>query len=1415
MKRGLLIGGLLLAALALCLAGFVSWCLGTSAGARWLIDTAGSLSGTEIRTASIQGSLLDGLALKEVQVSWQGGAIEAGDVKLDIQHIRPLSRSLAVEELTIHRLVLYVEEGSGEPAAGEAADQHPGSVLAAVPDGPTITIDRLTVTDFLYRGSAEAEDRVVIADLIAGQYRLKGRRLEARGFAYHSPYVELDGDFDWELARPHLVMDAMVRLPATCVDPDLFATIKVPVAFPGHLELDGDWDGYSGPIRVGAPGQNQGGVWLAAQATGSWRGIHLSDLKGGYLDGAVNGDLDLAWIDSYRMHGTASAEGLNPAGLIEDMAGNASFDTSGELFVPYDDQPLQASLAVQLREGHLRGYPLHGRVAGQWTGMRLDRVDIDLSGDGAHLVGKGTPAERVEIDLDVADLGAFHQEAAGRAVAKGWVSWGAGGLAGEIDGRAESLAWRDTKVGRIEFHARHPVGEEAVSLSWAGEQLQHGSFSLQKAAGQLSGTLASHRLEVAADGAVGHFSILAAGSYQPDQWNGHLEKLTGEATPWGDWTMAKPTLVAWDRGVIRIDKLLLTAGIESRLEFDVRDWGSAERAEISLSWAGIALEWLQPYQEFVKLSGRSKGELHYSARSGQPFAITGKVAASGHAEDDLFSLDYRDLQVDFNWADKGLELAGTLTSSSGEQVRGRATSAEPLAWSWPIPDFEADLEWQQLDLSRLARVLKHGHVFDFTELSGESDGHLRYESSGGRPRTLIGQVTARGMARDEHFELAYETLTLDLSWNDQGLDLNGRIASAGGEVAEARVSATGPLRWQWPIANLTADLSWQQVDLVRFNQFLGDISLEGKSEGTIQLAYAAERLQHAEAHLAAQGRMMQGEQELGPRSLAADLNWEGANFLCTMDIAGARGGHATVRLTAPQPPGLSWPASGQITMEIKDLDLTAFGPLLPQDVQTVGLFAGQAQGSWQEGGHLELSGSMELQESHIGWSSEEGQIRLPLQDAVAEWNWRGQQLTGSFAMNLAGHGDLRGSWQLPLPARIPAAFEPQGQLQARLVGRMQAIGLLSSIGPWLVQDVKGDTRVDLSLQGTWADPDLRGEIMLRGGSAYLPAAGLQLENINILTELAEDRLAIEQLEIHSGPGILNGHGEINFDRFSPTRYQLELTGRNLQVVNFPELQVLCNPDLEISGTPERLAIQGSMLIPTMKIRESKSATAIRSSKDVVLETRKRERRELTFSTDILVAVELGDDITFKAEGVDTRLKGGAMVSMGHTGELLAHGEIQLASGTYRAHGVNLQIKQGILTYKGRVLTNPELRIFAAREVGTVLAGVQITGDAEAPVVSLWSRPAMPERDILGYMLMGRAIRTEDQETDMLVMGAGSLLGGGGSTLADLGITEIDIQGLFNGTGGVRLRRPITDRWEVESTLGQESGVDLYYIFEFD
>jgi hypothetical protein len=92
---------------------------------------------------------------------------------------------------------------------------------------------------------------------------------------------------------------------------------------------------------------------------------------------------------------------------------------------------------------------------------------------------------------------------------------------------------------------------------------------------------------------------------------------------------------------------------------------------------------------------------------------------------------------------------------------------------------------------------------------------------------------------------------------------------------------------------------------------------------------------------------------------------------------------------------------------------------------------------------------------------------------------------------------------------------------------------------------------------------------------------------------------------------------------------------------------------------------------------------------------------------------------------------------------------------------------------------------------------------------------MPERDVISYIFMGRPMRVDQEGEDALMIGASSLIPGYGNAFSDLGITEIDVQGMFEGDGGVRMRKRLTERWEIRSTFGAESGVDLYYIFKFD
>lgn len=297
---------------------------------------------------------------------------------------------------------------------------------------------------------------------------------------------------------------------------------------------------------------------------------------------------------------------------------------------------------------------------------------------------------------------------------------------------------------------------------------------------------------------------------------------------------------------------------------------------------------------------------------------------------------------------------------------------------------------------------------------------------------------------------------------------------------------------------------------------------------------------------------------------------------------------------------------------------------------------------------------------------------------------------------------------------------------------------------------------------------------------------------------------------------MNGTGLVEFDRWQLEGYRLAVHGELLHLYDFPELQLFCSPDLKLSGDLTNTRLRGNILIQEMNLIDHSTKEELRPSKDVMISGEDQAGREkMTFDADIQVVVDLGEKVNVITSGVETRLEGGVTITKDEAQHLAGYGEIRLVEGVYKAYGTNLSIKQGLMTYNGGPLENPALRVFAAKDIGRVQAGVHITGTAQNPVVTLASNPAMPERDILGYIFMGRPISKDEEGGDALAIGVGALLPNYGDTFADYGVVELDLDGLMNDEGGVRFRKRLSESWEISSTLGTESGVDLYYILDFD
>lgn len=1305
MRRWILVISVLSLFSGVALTVFAGWLLNTTAGAVWLLDTVSSAAGAEVTSGRVEGRLADELMVDNLVFSLSDTRIEIHKIKLDWDPSSIFGTSLKIHLLEVDHCLIrdsspenltdLKDQGS---EGGDSAIDFSVDDLKFLPTWLVLEIDDLRFNSLVIQDSTGA---VTVFDSLSGAFAASRQQIISSAFSYLSPFVDLKGHFDWDLKTPHLEMIADVHLPSELVDHQMFKDIDVPVDFPGVLSLDGDWNDFSGPVSFGTETEGFSKVWLAADAQGSWQGINFDNLRGHYLGGQLAGKLNLLWIDSFRMHGTLHGVGLNPGIFLNDLQGLATLDITGELFIPYDETPLNASISADVVSGQLRGTNVSGGLALDWQYGDLYEIAIDLSSEDSRLFMQGKPAERLDIDASTNDLSSIYAGLTGSLNSSGWLRWSEGYLTGELSGAGSDIAWHEASLESFTYQGRHLAKQSPIELVIDGEDLHHDIMQVEQLHAEVSGSLQAHNLLLTINDQTARLKASLTGKYLDEVWKGQLLALTGESLRLGSWSLQEPSSLVWADESFTLENLVLESSSGASLALAVTDLGASRDSSLSLDWSDVRHDWLE--------------YLH------PPFPVSGK--------------------------------------SSGQFIM---------------------------------------HTVDQ------------------QPVSLKAQLSGNLSLQNDYSPLEIPSVSLNMEWIDTGLGLDLVAKTEAGEHIELNVSSTQPPSLQELPVQLSLAINWQDIDLGRLSPLREGLQVQGHSFGRADFEILDGELQQAKAEVTAEAHMLLGTKAFGFNALNADLFWDENNFHSEAQAKGVHDGLISLKMTSSADPAYRWPVSGDLELLLDDFDLRSLTPFLTDKVDLVGLVRGSSSGYWRENGEIAFRGQFGSVDDTIAWKLQDGQVAGAFQRADLDWNWQGSHLEGQLSLQLASGGDLQGRWQLPFSAHWPFDFKTDGPITADLKGGAQLFEIVPFFASGVFQDVRGVATSDLRISGSLTSPQFSGTLEVSDAGAYLPVTGATIEDLLVHISLQDDGIHLDKLYLKAGEGELLGTGLVEFDQWKLQNYKIELEGENLHLYNYPELQLFCNPDLTLSGDLTRSELRGSILIPEMNLIDKSTGAQSLPSDDVVISGQETDEREkLTFDTDIQVVVELGENVKVKTEGVETKLEGGVTIARDQKRHLKGWGEIRLVDGTYKAYGTSLQIKQGVMRYAGDPLINPELRVFAAKDIGRVQAGVHITGTAQNPVVTLASNPAMPERDILGYLFMGRPISKNSEGGDALAIGAGALIPNYGGTFADYGIIEFDLDGLLNDDGGVRLRKRLSESWEISSTLGKESGVDLYYILDFD
>lgn len=400
---------------------------------------------------------------------------------------------------------------------------------------------------------------------------------------------------------------------------------------------------------------------------------------------------------------------------------------------------------------------------------------------------------------------------------------------------------------------------------------------------------------------------------------------------------------------------------------------------------------------------------------------------------------------------------------------------------------------------------------------------------------------------------------------------------------------------------------------------------------------------------------------------------------------------------------------------------------------------------------------------------------------------------------------------------------------------------LDFLRPFLpqVEQLAGAVNGRGELSGTLAEPWVTGDLRLREGLVSGPELPVSLEQLSVDIRVVGQRAEIDG-NWRSGP---QGQGSLQGAViWAPALdFNLTLQGSALPVTVQPYAALSVNPDLNFTLADNRLQVTGQIAIPEgdITVRELPEQ-AVRLSPDIVIVGEEPRPEETPLDIRARVQLLIGDQLRFSGFGLTGRLSGRIEVEE----NLNASGNLNIIDGRFRRYGQRLNLRRAQILFAGPI-SQPFLDIEAIRRVDGVVAGLRLTGRAEAPQSEVFSEPGMAQEQALSYLILGRPLGGDGADSNMVGQAALALGLAGSAPLASniantLGIEgfQLDTEGsgvftqvvaagyitdnislrygvgVFEPANQLALRYDLTRRLYLEAITGFASSLDFFYRIDF-
>ncbi|MFU8788125.1 MAG: translocation/assembly module TamB domain-containing protein [Methylobacter sp.] len=447
----------------------------------------------------------------------------------------------------------------------------------------------------------------------------------------------------------------------------------------------------------------------------------------------------------------------------------------------------------------------------------------------------------------------------------------------------------------------------------------------------------------------------------------------------------------------------------------------------------------------------------------------------------------------------------------------------------------------------------------------------------------------------------------------------------------------------------------------------------------------------------------------------------------------------------------------------------------------------------------------------------------------------GAKVSADINLGLAAQDYVRAQLQLD----IGEAQTLSGQVAASIA----EFALLNPFAPQL-SNIKGLLKADLAVSGHIDEPLVNGALNVSGGSIDIAQLGLELRDIK-LQALASPE---PNKPIVLTGSAKSGQGTVKLEGFASLqgRAELMLNGSDFEVAKLPEAQIAVSPALKLVFAENQGNLTGLLKIPkaVLALQEFPENAVQVSADEIILGEEKTEDEvAASVNIDAAIDIELGKLVSFSGKGLETQLSG--KLHINKTGEKIAmYGHVDMEKARYKSYGQDLTVRKGRFLFNGPIdkpwLDVEAIRVSKGKDVTAILS---LTGPLAAPKTQLSSQPALPEAEVLAYLVTGGPLNQVSKSEGNRLAGAAISYGAGQvSWLTDkLGVDEFAVEegaslqdtlatvgqyltpdfyvgakvGLFNRQAVLVLKHKLTNTLNVETQTGTSQRIKLNYEIDKD